>query len=102
MVIRVKINKNIEYEILTQKIFQNILNHEGVKNIEVKHNVVLEGLKGQHQIDVYRRYELAGVEYQTAIECKNYGSPVEYNDIRAFESALNDIQLDYKRKGRGW
>ena len=85
-------NKNRDYELLTQRIFQNILNHEGVNNIEVKHNVVLKGLKGQHQIDVYWRYELAGVEYQTAIECKNYSSPVEYNDIRAFESALNDIQ----------
>ena len=85
-------NKNKEYELLTQKIFQNILHHEGVKNIEIKHNVTLKGLKGQHQIDVYWRYELAGVEYQTAIECKNYGSTVEIKDIRAFESTLSDIQ----------
>ena len=61
-------NKNRDYELLTQRIFQNILNHEGVNNIEVKHNVVLKGLKGQHQIDVYWRFELSGVEYQTAIE----------------------------------
>ena len=85
-------NKNRDYELLTQRIFQNILNHEGVNNIEVKHNVVLKGLKGQHQIDVYWRFELSGVEYQTAIECKNYSSPVKCNDIRAFESALDDIQ----------
>lgn len=85
-------NKNTEYEKLVQKIFQGINNQNIAANIEVEHNKTLTGLKGSHQIDVYWKFNLKGIEYQTAIECKNYRSPIDIGKIRAFNDTLNDIQ----------
>jgi len=85
-------NENIEYEKLVQKIFQGITDQNIATNIEVEHNRTLTGLKGSHQIDVYWKFNLNGVEYQTAIECKNYKSPIDIGKIRAFNDTLNDIQ----------
>ena len=44
-------NKNDEYEIFAQEVYQKLLDAEVVKNITVKHNVKLLGLSEQkHQI----------------------------------------------------
>ena len=85
-------NKNTEYEKLVQRIFQGIANQSLVENIDVEHNKTIIGLKGSHQIDVYWKFKLNGVEYQTAIECKNYKNPVDIGKIRSFNDTLNDIQ----------
>jgi len=41
-----------EYELLIQEIFQQLLDQDYVHNIVVEHDVVKQGLKGTHQIDV--------------------------------------------------
>ena len=51
-------NDNIEYEKLTQEIYNEILKNLYVKNIEVRHDEKLTGKSGQkHQIDVYWEYQ---------------------------------------------
>jgi hypothetical protein len=46
-------NTGISYEILTQHIFQQLLNQSLVKTLRAEHNVKLHGLTAEHQIDVY-------------------------------------------------
>jgi hypothetical protein len=46
-------NTGIAYERLVQEIYTQILKQENVKNIEVKHNVIIKGKTVNHQIDVY-------------------------------------------------
>ncbi len=82
----------IEYEKLTQVIYQSILDKEGVKNIQVQHNEIVEGKSGVgHQIDVLWRFEQAGVKHSILVECKNYSSAITLEKIRNFFAVLHDI-----------
>lgn len=88
-------NPNIEYERLTQDIYQTLHDAEGIKPITVKHNVLVEGKSGcKHQIDVYLEFEMVGEKHRVAIECKNYSSEVNkvsIGRIRDFFGVLHDI-----------
>ena len=67
--------KAIEYELLTRAIYESVLHQEGVRNVEVKHNVDLVGRSGvAHQIDVLWEFVQAGITHRVLIECKNYSS----------------------------
>ena len=58
-------NTGIAYERLVQEIYTQILKQENVKNIEVKHNVIIKGKTVNHQIDVYWEFEMAGIISKT-------------------------------------
>lgn len=82
----------IEYEMLTQKIYQEILNKEGVENIEVQHNMSLLGRSGvEHQVDVFWKFRQAGVDHKVIIECKNYSSNITLEKIRNLFGVLHDV-----------
>lgn len=85
-------NVNTEYEKLTQEIYQAINSLENVKNIDVQHNVRIEGKSGcKHQVDVYWEFELMGETHRVAIECKNYSKEVSVGRVRDFFGVLYDI-----------
>lgn len=85
-------NENTEYEKLAQDIYQAISNAEGVKNINVQHNIKLPGKSGcNHQIDVYWEFEMMGIKHCVAIECKNYSSEVSVGKVRDFFGVLHDV-----------
>ena len=84
-------NKNTEYELLTQDLYQSLLNAEGVKTITVQHNVIVRGKAYEHQIDVLWEYEYEGVVRKCAIECKNYSVRLSIGKVRDFYGALLDI-----------
>lgn len=85
-------NENTEYEKLAQEIYQAISDAEGVKNINVQHNIKLPGKSGcNHQIDVYWEFEMMGIKHCVAIECKNYSSEVSVGKLRDFFGVLHDV-----------
>lgn len=85
-------NPNIEYEILTQEIYQTINKNELYKNINVQHNVKIKGKSGcEHQIDVYWEFINMGETHRVAIECKYYNKKVSIGKIRDFYGVLEDI-----------
>lgn len=85
-------NKNTEYEKLTQEIYQRLVNTDVLKPTIVNHNVKLQGKSGQyHQIDVYWEYKIAGIVHKVAIECKNYKNPIAIGKIRDFYGVLSDL-----------
>lgn len=85
-------NKNTAYEIFTQKIYQSLIESQGISTIKVEHNLKIEGRSGQkHQIDVYWEYEIAGINHKVAIECKNYNNFVSVGKVRDFYGVLTDI-----------
>ena len=85
-------NQNTEYEKFAQEVYQGLINADGVKTIDVKHNVKLVGKSGQgHQIDVYWEYEYVGIKHKVAIECKNYNSVVPIGKVRDFYGVLSDL-----------
>lgn len=82
----------IQYEQLTQSIYQAILQNESSNNIQVEHNVGVIGRSGvAHQIDVLWRFKQAGIEHTVLIECKNYASNVTLEKVRNFFGVIHDI-----------
>ncbi|MBO4465774.1 MAG: restriction endonuclease [Bacteroidales bacterium] len=85
-------NPNTSYELFTREIYQLLINAQGVKTVQVQHNVKLEGRSCQkHQIDVYWEYMIAGTTHRVAIECKNYDKPVRLSVVRNFKGVLDDL-----------
>jgi hypothetical protein len=81
-----------EYELLVKSIYEQILQKEGVENVQVQHDQSILGKSGApHQIDVLWRFRIAGVEHLVLIECKNYGSAVEIGHVRNFHTVIEDI-----------
>lgn len=84
--------ESIQYEQLTQSIYQAILEKEGINNIQVEHNVNITGKSGiKHQIDVFWKFKQAGIEHKVLIECRNYNSSITLEKIGAFHSVVSDI-----------
>lgn len=86
------INPDIEYEMLAQEMYKCLLSSEGFEDVNVKHNVKIEGKSGcRHQIDVYWEFRLGGEIHKVAIECKNYHREITVGRIRDFFGVLHDI-----------
>jgi HIRAN domain len=56
-----KKNTGIAYEVLVQAIFQTLNDQEQVPNVVVERNKTLHGRATAHQIDVYWKFEKAGI-----------------------------------------
>jgi hypothetical protein len=48
------------------------LAQDGVTNIDVQHDVELQGKSALHQIDVYWEFEQGGIRYRTIVQCKDW------------------------------
>ena len=67
-------NTGISYELITQQIFQEILDQDSVRTIEVKHNVTIQGKTLTHQIDVFWDFDLGGIRYITVVQAKDWST----------------------------
>lgn len=84
-------NTGKEYEKLTQYIFSQIINQNQAENIDVQHDVILSGKTTSHQIDVYWKFDLGGIEYCTVIQAKEWKNKVKQSDMLAFKAILDDL-----------
>jgi hypothetical protein len=83
--------KSVEYEKLTQEIYQCLLSKEPGGGT-AEHNQKVQGRSGvRHQIDVLWRFKKAGVEHLVCVECKNYLSNITLEKVRSFFGVLHDI-----------
>ncbi|TXM72481.1 restriction endonuclease [Methylobacterium sp. WL69] len=80
-----------EFEEKVWVIYDTLLNLNDEGTI-VARDVKLRGRDGQlHQFDVYYSFHRAGVVHSVAIECKNYGRPVDKDRVFAFKSKIDDV-----------
>lgn len=84
-------NTGIPYEILTQQIFNLILNNNRVNNIKIEHDVELQGIVSKHQIDVYWEFEEGGITYRTIVQTKDWSESVKQEQLFAFKCILDDL-----------
>lgn len=62
------------------------------RNIEVELNKIIVDNDGlTREFDVYWEYEIAGIQYRTVIECKDYNSSVSIADIDALLGKTQSI-----------
>ncbi len=80
------------HEILTKWIYKALLDQDRVKNVLIQHNVKVRGIKSFHQIDVYWKFRLAGVEYTTIVQVKKEKRRAEKGEIHKLEGVLTDLR----------
>jgi len=73
------------YEKLVQIIFQSITRQS------VERNVIIRGKTTSHQIDIYWKHEIGGVQYETIVQAKDWNKPVDKNHLLAFKAILDDL-----------
>jgi Restriction endonuclease len=83
--------KSTDYELLVREIFQHLLNQDFVPNVVVEHDVVKQGLRTTHQIDVYWEFELGGIIYRTVVQAKNWAKAIDQGELLKFQSVLSDL-----------
>jgi Restriction endonuclease len=84
-------NTGKPYESLTQQVFDEIVNQDAVKTVQIQRDVVLQGLCTEHQIDVYWEFELGGISYFNVVEAKDWGRPVDQGEVIQFKGVLDDL-----------
>ncbi|ELV8725689.1 restriction endonuclease [Vibrio fluvialis] len=84
-----------EYESFVQRLQQALISSEDYlkqKNIVVEKNKKIVDKAGiEREFDIYWKYELAGITYETVIECKHYSSAIQVGLIDAFVGKLSDL-----------
>jgi Restriction endonuclease len=84
-------NTGIPYEKVSKTIFEKALQRQDVENLAVEHDAHIQGRTVEHQIDVYWRFKVAGVEYQTVVQCKDWQSAVPQGAVFTFACVIDDI-----------
>lgn len=79
------------YETLVQLIFQTIHNQKQAENICVEHDVRLRGKILTHQIDVYWKFQMGGLTYETIVQAKDWTKPVSQGELLHFKAVLDEL-----------
>ncbi|WP_019910299.1 restriction endonuclease [Paenibacillus sp. HW567] len=64
---------------------------DGLPNVVVQHDEIIETKEGSYQIDGTIRFELMGVEYLTLVECKMYKHAVSREKVQVLYDKLRII-----------
>jgi hypothetical protein len=84
-------NTGIPYELLTQTIFNLILNDKHADTIKVDHDVELQGLREKYKVDIYWEFKVGGIEYKTIVQAKDGAKPVKKEQLLTFKGVLDNI-----------
>jgi hypothetical protein len=80
------------HELVSKAIFEALLNQSNAENLEVKHNVKINGTKApSHQIDVFWKFRMGGLDHTVIVEVKTKKERVKQGDMLRFQSVLLDI-----------
>ena len=79
------------HELVSKAIFEALLKQSNAENLEVKHNVCIQGLKTCHQIDVLWKFRMGGVDHIVIVQVKKKKEPAKKGDLLLFHSVLIDI-----------
>jgi len=70
-------------------VYESLCSDERFTSVE--HNVSLLSPDGARQIDVLVKHRHAGIEYKTAIECRDYNGKIDVTHVDGFGSKLADV-----------
>ena len=79
------------YEELATVVFQTIVNQSELRNIMVEHDVTLQGRSTSHQIDIYWKFAVGILAYETIIQTKDWKNPVDQGELIKFKGVLDDL-----------
>lgn len=77
---------------------------QGLENLEIQHNVIIEKSDGNYQIDGKIQFEVMEIRYVTLVECKHYKNAITkekvqvlYDKIRAVGAHNGILMMDAHR-----
>jgi hypothetical protein len=80
------------YESLVAVVFQSIVRQTQVNSLVLQHDVILEGSRGStHQIDVFWKFEVGGLVYETVVQAKDWRKPIDQGEVLKFIAVLDDL-----------
>jgi hypothetical protein len=79
------------HELVSKAIFEALLKQDNAENLEVKHNVCIKGLKTCHQIDVFWKFRMSGVDHAVIVQVKKKKERAKKGELLLFQSVLLDI-----------
>lgn len=79
------------YEQLVQVVWQSIINQSQDHNLVVLHDVTLQGKHVSHQIDVYWKFEIDQLVYETVVQAKDWEDSVTQGELIKFKGVLEDL-----------
>lgn len=79
------------HELVSKAIFEALLSQSNAENLEVRHNVCLKGLKTRHQIDVFWKFRMGGIDHTVIAQVKKKRERAKKSDLLLFHSILLDI-----------
>lgn len=81
-----------KFEKLAESIFSKLIKNPNYERVE--HNVLLNGVDGERQIDVLVTSQSVGIEFKTIIECRDYNKKLSISNIDGFHSKLLDVNAN--------
>lgn len=83
-------NNGKQYENLTARVYDILLENESLSNVEQDQK--LDGPDGPRQIDVLIRSKVAGLEILTIVECRDYARPLDIGHVDGLHSKMQDVK----------
>jgi hypothetical protein len=74
-----------EYELIVKAIYDALMRQNQLDQLEVQHDVKVQGIGTRHQVDVYCKFQLAGHDQQIIIQVKKEKTPAKQSDLLAFQ-----------------
>ena len=92
-------NNAIEYEKFVQFLYHTVRKaDEEIVNLTTLELTRRKRIRNRYgsfrEFDIYWKYELDGIVKNTVIECKNYNSPIQIDQLDAFVCKTSDIDED--------
>jgi hypothetical protein len=79
------------HELVSKAIFEALLKQSNAENLEVKHNVCIKGLKTCHQIDVFWKFRMGGLDHTVIVQVKKKKGRAKKGELLLFHGVLLDI-----------
>jgi hypothetical protein len=79
------------HELVTKAIFEALLKLDNVRNMDIRHNVKVQGITTEHQIDVLWEFEAGGVDHLAIVQVKKEKARAKKGELLLFQSVLADI-----------
>jgi hypothetical protein len=70
---------------------RHFLKQSNAENLEVKHNVTIKGVITTHQIDVFWKFCMGGVDHSVIVQVKKQKGRAKKGDLLLFHDVLDDI-----------
>src|SRR5580704_11282755 len=79
------------HELVSKAIFEALLKQSNAENLDVKHNVCIEGVTTCHQIGVFWKFRMGGLDHTVIVQVKKKKERSKKGDLLLLQSVLLDI-----------